>query len=340
MERMMKSSSLVAATTISSVGAMTTSAMQSAHHYSDHVTRFTKPHALDLIDVIYNDIVKAKNILEIGCGTGVFGLAYLERFPRGIPGQTIYCTDINPAMVQVAERVVMTDPAPPQQQRMNECATQFIFQPADGTKLEMFEDHSFDIIVSVFGLFLIPDREAVLSQVRRVLSNGGGGILAMTAWTTTGDNEALRDAGFGANLHDAMSLMRLPKPTETTTTTAAPTAPTITKPQQILPQHILDWFEPSQVKEILTNNSMFQNVLVHRVIHSVSVPNVEAMWETFSCGGNPSSCHASDADVQQQQQREMMMANQKIILGDYIAMDGNVHRPLFIRTVSNIIVAQ
>lgn len=336
----MKPSSLIAAITSSSVGAVTTSAMQSAHHYSDHVTRFTKPHALDLIDVIYHDIVKAKNILEIGCGTGVFGLAYLERFPRGIPGQTIYCTDINPAMVQVAERVVVTDSAlPPQQQRMNECATQFIFQPADGTKLDMFEDHTFDIIVSVFGLFLIPDREAALSQVRRVLSNGGG-ILAMTAWTTTGDNEALWDAGFGANLHDAMSLMRLPKPTETTTTTTAPIAPTIiTKPQQILPQHILDWFEPSQVKEILTNNTMFQNVLVHRVIHSVSVPNVEAMWETFSCGGNPSSSNSSEVD-EQQQQKEMMMAHQKTILGDYIAMDGNIHRPLFIRTVSNIIVAQ
>lgn len=304
----------------------TTTAFNSANHYSDHVTRFTKPHAFDLIDATYNEILHAKNILEIGCGTGVFGLAFLERFPNGIPGQTIHCTDFSQDMVDVTERLIM-------EKRDDSCQTEFIFEKADGTKLEMYNDGKFDMVVSVFGLFLIPDRDTVLAEVRRVLqTKNGGGTLATTAWTTTGYNEELRLSGFGANLHDAMSLMRLPaKSTDQTTASTI-----INKtPQQILPQFILDWFEPNKVRAILTDNARFHNISVHRVIHSVCVPNVETMWNTFSAG---KSTHPTDMDTLQQLQETITAA--KIVLGEYIAIDGNIDRPLFIRTVSNIIIAQ
>jgi ubiquinone/menaquinone biosynthesis C-methylase UbiE len=189
---------------------------------------------MDLIDVLYTKIVKAKNILEIGCGSGIFGIAYLERFPNGIPGQTIYCTDLNPSMVEVAQCVITEQQQQQQQRNANDasstcsndagCLTKFIFQSADATNLDMFPDDTFDMVISVFGLFLIPDREKALSQVRRVLQkrvddSSHDGILAMTAWTTTGYNEELRTAGFGANLHDAMSLIRLPNLIPASTTT-------------------------------------------------------------------------------------------------------------------------
>ena len=292
-------------------------AVNSANHYSDHVTRFTKPHAIDLIDAAFTEISRAKNILEIGCGTGVFGLALLERFPHGIAGQTIHCTDFDQAMVDVAERVIL-------EKRAASCQTEFKFQKADGTKLEMFDEGMFDVVVSVFGLFLIPDRNAALAEVRRVLQADSGGTLATTAWTTTGYNEEMRLSGFGANLHDAMSLMRFP----TTNTTVN------TKPQQILPQFILDWFDPNKVREILTEHGHFQNVTVHRVIHSVCVPNVETMWNTF---GGGKSKHPTDMDAQQLQE---IVTAMKMVLGEYIAIDGNVDRPVFIRAVSNIIIAQ
>ena len=301
-----------------------TTSSHSANHYADHVTRFTMPHAFDLIDAAYNEILNAKNILEIGCGTGVFGLAYLERFPNGLPGQTMHCTDFNQEMVDVAERVIL-------EKRDASCQTEFIFQKADGTKLDMYNDGTFDIVVSVFGLFLIPDRDAALTEVRRVLQTTTGGTLATTAWTTTEYNEELRLSGFGANLHDAMSLMRLPtKSTDGPTTNIAIDK----KPQQILPQFILDWFEPNKVREILTDNARFHNVTVHRVIHSVCVPDVETMRNTFSAG---KSNHPTDMDPQQLQET---MTAAKVVLGEYIAMDGNIDRPLFIRTVSNIIIAQ
>ena len=363
-------------TTTTATTASTIAAIQSAHHYSDHVTRFTKPHAMDLMELIIHPeddrISTAQNILDIGCGTGIFALMYLQRFPHGIPGQTIYCTDLNPAMVQVTQRVVTEQLQQLQSQlpETNGCATKFVFQVADGTKLDMFPDHMFDLIVSVFGLFLIPDRTTALQEVRRVLQVGG--TLAMTAWTTTGSNEALRSAGFGANLHEAMSLMRLPNATTTTTTskmasTTSPTAssttttttePTTTStdttttkvpppplaqpPQSFLPPHIIDWFEPQHVKEMLMEHSMFQNVVVHRVIHSVGVPNVERMWHTFS-NHKPTSHTSTDVDTtpeEEDKERAVRIDQAKMILGQYIAMEGNIHHPLFIRTVSNLIVAQ
>ena len=364
-------------TTTTATTASTIAAIQSAHHYSDHVTRFTKPHAMDLMELIIHPeddrISTAQNILDIGCGTGIFALMYLQRFPHGIPGQTIYCTDLNPAMVQVTQRVVTEQLQQLQSQlpETNGCATKFVFQVADGTKLDMFPDHMFDLIVSVFGLFLIPDRTTALQEVRRVLQVGG--TLAMTAWTTTGSNEALRSAGFGANLHEAMSLMRLPNATTTTTmasttsatassttTTTTTTEPTTTStdttttkeppppppplaqpPQSFLPPHIIDWFEPQHVKEMLMEHSMFQNVVVHRVIHSVSVPNVERMWDTFS--NHKSTSHTStevDTTQEEDKERAVRIDQAKMILGQYIAMEGNIHHPLFIRTVSNLIVAQ
>lgn len=58
-----------------------------AKHYFDNVSRFTVLHAKDLIQLMLPQIESAKTILNSGCGPATFGLAYLEAFPRGIPGQ-------------------------------------------------------------------------------------------------------------------------------------------------------------------------------------------------------------------------------------------------------------
>lgn len=299
-----------------------TTAFKSANHYSDHVTRFTKHHALDLVDAAYNELKNATKILEIGCGTGVFGMAYLERFPKGIVGQKIYCTDLNRAMVEVAQHKIA------EKMDTMTCQTEFLFQEIDGTNLEIFNDNMFDLVVSVFGIFLIQDRDTVLKEVRRVLKQNDG-VLAMTAWTKTNYNEELRLSGFGANLHEAMSLMRLPAKSETSTT--ATNISINTRPQILLPQHVLDWFEPSQVKEILTKHSMYHNISVHRAMHTVCVPNVETLWNTFSSG-------SKGTEIEDPHQHEIVTAA-KMVLGEYVAIDGKVDQPMFIRTVSNIIIA-
>ena len=88
-------SAVAAPATTATAGDTNVSYDTSANSYADNITRFTMLHAADLIGVTKTEIRKAKRILEIGCGAGAFGLAYMNIFPQGIPGQTIVCTDLS-----------------------------------------------------------------------------------------------------------------------------------------------------------------------------------------------------------------------------------------------------
>lgn len=60
--------------------------------------------------------------------------------------------------------------------------TNIEFQSGDLTALQ-FPDESFDAVVCVFGIFFVPDMEAAVRELRRVLS--ADGHLAITTWGTT-----------------------------------------------------------------------------------------------------------------------------------------------------------
>jgi ubiquinone/menaquinone biosynthesis C-methylase UbiE len=53
------------------------------------------------------------------------------------------------------------------------------FRSGDMTQLP-FDDSSFDVVVCVFGIFFVPDMEAALRELKRVLRVGGK--LAITTW--------------------------------------------------------------------------------------------------------------------------------------------------------------
>jgi ubiquinone/menaquinone biosynthesis C-methylase UbiE len=284
-----------------------------AQYYSDHINPLTGLHATDLIGLASDKIRTAKRILELGCGAGAFGLAYLQHFPHGIPGQTVVCTDLSPAMVHVAREVTT------QKLSTMQCQTEFLFQEADATKLKDFDDNSFDMVISIFGIFLIPDRTATLQELRRVLADEG--TLATTAWTSSEYNDELKKAGFGANLHDAMAMMKvLPKGTP----------PTDRKPQ-LLPQFVMDWFDRDTIDAMLQENHRFSHIEVRRSIHTSTFSSVEHMWNAFT-KSNPHGAALLAQDPEQ-----ICLAREA--LGAYVAPDGKINRPVFLFSASNIVVA-
>lgn len=288
---------------------------KSAQSYSDNVTRFSVLYATDLIRASMRQMGQAKTILEVGCGAGAFGLAYLSCFPDGIEGQTVICTDISLPMVSKAEEVIKAKLPP-------SYPTRFVFQVSDGTKLEGIADDSCDVVASVFGIFLIPDRAAALGQARRVLKKDGG-LLATTAWTTTEHNNELQEAGFGANLHDAMGMMKiLPAGT-----------PLENRKPQLLPHLVLDWFERDKIHEMLQENGRFQSVNVYRSVHSVVFGGgVDAMWTVFGS----SSPHVAAALVDQD---PVQVEYSRKAFGRWVAPDGNEDGPLFIQAAANLVLA-
>jgi ubiquinone/menaquinone biosynthesis C-methylase UbiE len=291
-----------------------------AQQYSENANRVTRLHATDLIEAVRPTVMRGdQRILEIGCGAGAFGLAYLDAFSNNDsaagPPTTVYCTDLSPAMVRLAEDVILEK----QGARSSTCSTQFVFKVADATNLEGFENESFDMVVSVFGIFLIPDRESTLSEVRRVLKPGG--VLATTSWTTSEHNEALQKAGFGANLHDAAAAMKImPKDTSPDD-----------RPRSLLPQFVLDWFDRENVKAILTDQNRFGTVEVHRSLHTVVYGDVDHVWNSFT----KSSPHFSEAAAQDEEQVRLA----KEALAAVVAPDGDMDRKVCLFTASNLIVA-
>lgn len=104
-----------------------------------------------------------ERVLDVGCGGGVDTI--LAGFLVG-PKGTAVGVDLVPEMVARAERNLETTGA-----------RNVAFQNASGEALP-FADRSFDIVLSNGAINLMPDKQAVLSEIERVLKPGGRLMMA------------------------------------------------------------------------------------------------------------------------------------------------------------------
>ena len=168
-----------------------------AYLYSDQNARITELHGADLVTILKDDILKAKTILDVGSGTGAFARAYLQQFPKGVPNQTLILSDLSAGMLDKAKETVKPVGDDTFQ-------TKIVFQVEDGTKLEGIESDSIDLVVSLFGVFLIPDQEGAQNAISRVLKKKDG-TFANASWMF-GLSKQLSSAGFGVTLQDAFQV--------------------------------------------------------------------------------------------------------------------------------------
>lgn len=106
-----------------------------------------------------------KRILDLGCGPGVSAFALAEKLG---PGTEIVGIDVARNMVALAKRHLERDHP--------DLASRVRFEVADATTLP-YDDGAFDMAVGHSFLYLVPDRAAVLREVRRVLRPGGTLVL-------------------------------------------------------------------------------------------------------------------------------------------------------------------
>ncbi|NNE24224.1 MAG: class I SAM-dependent methyltransferase [Rhizobiales bacterium] len=105
-------------------------------------------------------IASGQGVLDVACGTGVLTR---EIHTRVQPGGTATGLDCNPDMLATAKR---TEPAVDWQSGRAEALP--------------FADHSFDAVVSQFGIMFFEDRQTALTEMWRVLRPGGK--LAIAVW--------------------------------------------------------------------------------------------------------------------------------------------------------------
>ena len=136
--------------------------MNSNHNFTgsipgnyDHYLRplIFEPYAEDM--AVRIEKLRHKDILETAAGTGVV-TALLAKSLR--EGDKLVVTDINPAMLEIAKKAIV-NPA-------------IIFQLADATSLP-FEDSSFDVVVTQFGVMFFPDKLQGYREAFRMLRRGG-----------------------------------------------------------------------------------------------------------------------------------------------------------------------
>ena len=279
-----------------------------ARHYLDHVTRFTVYFAKDMISMMHKELSEAKTILDIGCGPGTFGLAYLEAFPTGVPGQTLILSDLSPEMVQVAEQE-MKERIPDNFQ------TTLKYQVEDGGLLEGIQDGSIDVVVSIFGVFLIPDYLKTLKTIIRVLRKDNPNAAFGTAvWTLTQQRHALAQEGFGPSFHEIIE-------------------EELNKLTNLSDADWKRWFEPAQVQQMVVQEAGFSasSFQIYRSLHSVAWPNAQAVWDIIAT--NPMA-KIKDADPQ-----DVKAAKQNLFATMDRAADGD-DRPVLLSTASNLIIAK
>lgn len=107
------------------------------------------------------------DLLDVGTGTGALALAVLERWP----GARVTGIDPSSRMLDVAaDRARLQFSGLPRRLRL-------VVGTADRLPLA---DRSMDLVASSFVIQLVPRRDAMLGEVRRVLRPGGG--VAVVTW--------------------------------------------------------------------------------------------------------------------------------------------------------------
>jgi len=278
---------------------------KTAQQYSDNIARFTALHAADLTGALYHDILSAKTILDVGCGTGAFGLSYVQQFPKGIPGQTLILSDLSPGMVNKTKDVM-------QQRVPVDFKTKLQYEIEDGAVLEGIQDDSIDVLVSVFGVFLIPDRAKTFNTIQRVLRKPDG-VFGASAWTSIECRDSLKNDGFGAGLHDSMET----------------SLKDLTNPFSNKEAPWKQWFNPDTIRSMVVDEAGFGTVAVHRSIHSVMWPSALDLWQLIS--GSPMS-KVTGAD------QEMAEAAKQSLID--MVNYGDANSPVLVWTASNLVVAR
>lgn len=115
-----------------------------------------RAHCADLVDQA--QVKPGHRILDLGCGPGISAFGMLDR----VPDAEVVGLDLSYTMLYLAEFW----------RKREKNGRQVEFVRADATQLP-FADQSFDAVTGHSFLYLLPDAEAVLREVKRVLRPGG-----------------------------------------------------------------------------------------------------------------------------------------------------------------------
>ncbi len=117
----------------------------------------TNPHKWTLWIFDRIQFPKGSRILELGCGNAILWKSNINRIPEDA---NILLSDFSQGMLNDAKLIMGDD------------ADRFEYKVINAEQIP-YPDDSFDIIVANLMLYHVPDRKKAISEIRRVLKNGG-----------------------------------------------------------------------------------------------------------------------------------------------------------------------
>jgi ubiquinone/menaquinone biosynthesis C-methylase UbiE len=136
--------------------------------YDRHWAPVLRPSAIALLDHVEDRVqAGARDLLDVGVGTGNLSIAALTRWPA----VRVTGLDASREMIGMVDALVG--------ERVPAGSGRFSTHVADAAGMP-FDDGTFDVAMSSFVLQLVPRRAAALREIRRVLRPGG--LLAFVTW--------------------------------------------------------------------------------------------------------------------------------------------------------------
>ena len=127
------------------------------------IARYAEEAEIEFVDRL--KIKPGAQVLDVACGTGNTAI------PAAQAGANVVGVDIAPNLIAQAK------------ERARGAGVSAEFREGDAESL-IFDDHSFDVIISVFGAMFAPRPEKVAAEFLRVCKPGG--LIAMGNWVPTG----------------------------------------------------------------------------------------------------------------------------------------------------------
>ena len=125
-------------------------------HQYDELSTF---HYEKIANILLQEIdCKGKEVVDVGCGTGILSFMVLEKGAKKIS-----CIDISPLMLEKCKKKSIDNGYPDEV---------ISFYEGDIEKLP-FRDSSFDIVFCNMVLGMVPNQQEAVSELARILRPGG-----------------------------------------------------------------------------------------------------------------------------------------------------------------------
>lgn len=142
-----------------------------SNEYDQTLGKIKRHHEMLDLAVEMSNVKSEEHLLDIGCGTGLLSLKFLEAAKCTING-----IDLSEDMLNIWQDKI---------EKLN-LSNRVKIKPGDASNLE-FEDSTFDIIASTVTLHHIKDKQQTLNKIYRLLKPKGRFVIGDLDVDTSGD---------------------------------------------------------------------------------------------------------------------------------------------------------